>query len=55
LANSKYIWGINSAGSLSNEGEAVQKKYWLELGDDKARQDENPEPGTGLEMIDAGQ
>jgi hypothetical protein len=55
LANSKYVWGINSAGGLSNECEAIHNEYWLELGDDETRQDDNPEAGTGSEMIYAGQ
>jgi hypothetical protein len=55
LANSKYVWGINSAGGLSNECEAIQNEYWLELGDDETRQDDDPEAGTGLEIIYAGQ
>jgi len=55
LANSKYVWGINSAGGLSNECEAIHNEYWLELGDDKTRQDDNPEAETSLEIIYAGQ
>jgi len=54
LANSKYVWGINSTGGLSNECEAVHNEYWLELGDDETRQDNNPEAGNGLNMVYAG-
>jgi hypothetical protein len=55
LTNSKDVWRINSAGSLSNECHAIHNKYWLELRDDETRQDDNPEAGTGLEIIYAGQ
>jgi hypothetical protein len=51
LANSKYVWGINSAGGLSNECEAIHNEYRLELGDDETRQDDNPEAKTRLEII----
>jgi hypothetical protein len=55
LANSKYVWRINSAGGLSNECEAIHNEYWLQLGDDETRQDDNPEAGIGLKVIYAGQ
>jgi hypothetical protein len=54
LANSKYVWGINSAGGLSNECEAIHNEYRLELGNDEARQDDNPEAETGLDTTYAG-
>lgn len=55
LADSKYVWGINSARGLSNECEAIRNEYWLELGDDETRQDDNPEAGIRLESICAAQ
>jgi hypothetical protein len=54
LANSKNIWGVNSTRSLSNEGEAIREEYWLELGDDKTRKDDDPEAGTKLEVTEPG-
>jgi hypothetical protein len=55
LANSKYVWGVYSAGGLSNECEAIHNEYWLERGDDETGQNDNPEAGTGSEIIYARQ
>jgi hypothetical protein len=35
--------------------EAIHNEYWLELGDDETRQDDNPEAGTGSGIIYARQ
>lgn len=55
LANSKYVWGINSARGLSDECEAIHDEHRLELGDDETRQDYNPEAANRFEIIYARQ